>query len=75
MRRKLVFLIITEIKLFNVKDDLYEGKDMFNIQLVEPILGSEDLIKLHFDPIEPKSIDHDINISIFPKQTKIKGRS
>jgi hypothetical protein len=75
VRRKLVFLIITEIKLFNVKDDLYEGKDMFNIQLVEPILGSEDLIKLHFDPIEPKSIDHDINISIFPKQTKIKGRS
>ena len=75
MRRKLVFLIILEIKLFNVKDDLYEGKDMFNIQLVEPILGSEDLIKLHFDPIEPKSIDHDINISIFPKQTKIKGRS
>ena len=61
--------------MFNVKDDLYEGKDMFNIQLVEPILGSEDLIKLHFDPIEPKSIDHDINISIFPKQTKIKGRS
>ena len=75
MRRKLVFFIILEIKLFNVKDDLYEGKDMFNIQLVEPILGSEDLIKLHFDPIEPKSIDHDINISIFPKQTKIKGRS
>ncbi len=58
-----------------MKDDLYEGRDMFNILLAEPILGSEDLVKLYFDPIEPRCIEHDPFISIFPRHTKIKGRS
>jgi hypothetical protein len=35
-----------DIKLYNVEDDLYEGKDMFDIKLGEPMLGSEDLIRL-----------------------------
>lgn len=35
-----------DIKLYNIEDDLYEGKDMFNISLVEPMLGSDDLVKL-----------------------------
>ena len=48
---------------------------MFDIRLTEPILGSEDLIKLSFEPIEPKCIEHDPNISIFPKHATIKGRS
>lgn len=64
-----------EIRLFKLEEDLYEGKNMFNVQFNQPILGSEDLIKLFFNPIEPKFIENDPFINISPKKTKIKGRS
>lgn len=48
---------------------------MFNIQLGEPMLGSQDLVKLSFNPIEPKKIVERSSIGISPTYTRVKGRS
>ena len=35
---------------------------MFNIRLIEPALGSSDVVKVDFEPIEPKALENDDNI-------------
>lgn len=64
-----------DIKLYDIDKDLYGGSDMFNIKFVEPLLGSEDLVKVFFEPVEPKIVIEDPCIQITPKETNIKGRS
>ena len=33
---------------------MYQGEDMFNIQIKDAYLDSKDLIRLDFEPLEPK---------------------
>jgi hypothetical protein len=60
--------------VYNLDEDLYHEEDMFNIRIKEGYLDSGDLIRLDFDPLEPKTKFTGEELKISPQEAKIKGR-
>lgn len=55
--------------------DLYSDEDMFKVGIKDAYLDSKDLVRLDFEPLEPKEKYEGEELQIFPKEARIKGRS
>ncbi|EGR30726.1 hypothetical protein IMG5_124930 [Ichthyophthirius multifiliis] len=64
--------VIIEWKLFDLKN-IDRTKDMFQIQIQEPHLGTQDACLLHFEPLQPQEVVQS-DIQIEQKQFILEGR-